>query len=168
MGHFVTEQFVAAPVDRVFRFFATPLNLARISPPAMGARLVGAKLVPPPGADPHENLAGLGSEVTISVRLLPYFPVRAVWMARIVEFEWNRHFLDVQVRGPFEKFEHRHQFEAAERDGGAGTVIRDVISYELLFGRMGRLGGERIAERELKRMFRERHRRTAEALSIAV
>lgn len=167
MGHFVAEQFVAAPVDRAFRFFATPLNLARISPPAMGARLVGAKLLPPPGADPHENLAGRGSEITISVRLLPYFPVRAVWVARVVEFEWNRHFLDVQVRGPFETFEHRHEFQATEQNGRSGTLVRDVIHYELLFGRMGRLGGERLADRELKRMFRERHRRTDEALSIA-
>lgn len=44
---FEAEQWIAAPLPRVFAFFADPHNLPRIMPPRQGATLVTLKLLPP-------------------------------------------------------------------------------------------------------------------------
>ena len=60
--HFVSEQWIAADLDRVFRVFADPRNLPLISPPQGGVRLVSVRLLPPPGVPEGEFLAGPGSD----------------------------------------------------------------------------------------------------------
>ena len=59
-------------------------------PPHTGTDLVRLKLVPPPGI-PTESatitdrapLAGAGSEIVTSFRLVPFLPFRAEWTASI-------------------------------------------------------------------------------------
>jgi ligand-binding SRPBCC domain-containing protein len=97
------EQWVGAPVEQVFLFFANPRNLPRIMPPQSRTELVHLKLVPPPEIGDkfatitdQAPLAGIGSEIVTTFRLLPFLPLRAQWIALITEFEWNHHFADVQ------------------------------------------------------------------------
>lgn len=153
---FQTEQWIRAPLETVFRFFSDPRNLAKISPPSAGARLKAVRLVPP-NADRAEGLAGAGSEIDISIRLLPYVPLRGSWTARIVDFEWLNFFQDEQVRGPFKRFEHRHSFIAEVRDGQQGTVIRDQVEYEIGLGPLGTVADVLIVRRMLNQMFAYRH-----------
>src|SRR5262249_37431423 len=121
------EQWVPVEVGRVFQFFADPNNLPRIMPPETGTTLVALKLVPPlsaPDKQPelsNPDFAGAGSEIVTSFRLVPFLPLRAQWIALITEFEWNHHFADVQKKGPFKRFHHRHEFSAETRDGVNGT-----------------------------------------------
>jgi len=137
-------QWVPVPVERVFLFFANPGNLPRIMPPESGTELLRVKLVPPPGVEieaatvtDQQPLAGAGSEIVTSFRLVPFLPFRRKWTARIVAFEWNRYFEDVQERGPFKSFRHRHELNAEEREGVAGTEVRDLLEYEIGFGMLG-------------------------------
>jgi len=44
------EQWVPAPIEKVFLFFANPTNLPRIMPPETGTELAALRLVPPPTA----------------------------------------------------------------------------------------------------------------------
>jgi len=167
------EQWVAAPLAEVFRFFSDPANLPRIMPPELHARLVAVKLVPPPDAAspeaavPHARpAAGVGSEIVVSVRLFPLLPLRAPWVARITAFERDRHFADVQVKGPFRRWEHRHEFEAAVRDGREGTLVRDVLEYDLGFGFLGRLAQRLFVGRQLRRTFEHRQRTLEKLLAV--
>src|SRR6478672_774600 len=135
------EQWVPVPIERVFLFFANPGNLPRIMPPRTGTELVRPKLVPPPGITEERAtitdrppLAGVGSEIVTSFRLFPFLPFRAQWIALITEFEWNHHFADIQKKGPFKRFRHRHEFSAETRNGASGTTVRDVIEYDPGFG----------------------------------
>src|ERR1700747_820028 len=107
-------------------------------PPATRTELVHLNLVSPPGVPgesatvtPREPLAGARSEIVTSFRILPFVPFRAKWVAQITEFEWNHHFADVQKQGPFKRFQHRHEFALETRHGVDGTVVRDVIEYEI-------------------------------------
>jgi ligand-binding SRPBCC domain-containing protein len=89
------------------------------------------------GGVPPSALAGVGSEIVISFRVHPFLPVRVSWIARITEFEWNHHFVDVQVKGPFPRWHHRHEMQPSMQSGVAGTILRDQIECELGFGGVG-------------------------------
>lgn len=159
------EQWVPVPLERVFLFFANPANLPRIMPPQTGTELVALKLVPPPGiaAEPaaitdNAPLAGAGSEIVTSFRLAPYLPFRAQWIALITEFEWNHHFADVQKKGPFKSFHHRHELSEEARNGVRGTVVRDVIEYDLGFGWLGKLAQRFFVSHQLHETFEYRQK----------
>jgi ligand-binding SRPBCC domain-containing protein len=144
----------------VFLFFANPENLPRIMPPDTGTRLVELKLAPPPGnpldptgASGRNPVAGPGSEIVTSFRLIPFLPFRAQWIALITEFEWNHHFADVQKKGPFKNLHHRHELIPEGRAGVNGTMVRDLIEYEG-FWLAGRAGTKVFRRRQLQRTFR--------------
>ena len=103
-------------------------------------------------------LAGVGSEIVTSFRVLPFLPFRAQWIALITEFEWNHHFADVQEKGPFKSFHHRHELLAEIRNGLNGTVVRDVIDYEVGFGFLGELVQTFFISRQLQQTFAYRQR----------
>ncbi len=160
------EQWVSAPLERVFRFFSDPRNLSVISPPSSGTRLKNLRIVPAslPGVPGSERMAGVGSEITVSFRLLPYFPLRGSWTARIVEFEWLRHFRDVQVLGPFEMFDHTHSYREEVRKGTTGTVIHDRVVYEIGVGPLGVIANVLIVRMLLRQMFNYRQLATKREL----
>jgi ligand-binding SRPBCC domain-containing protein len=167
--HFSTRQWVAFPAEQVFAFFANPLNLPRLMPPELRTRLDKITLVPPPapsGPTPAApgTVAGSGSELWISFTPIPWLPLRQSWRARIVEFVWNSHFIDEQVRGPFRHFRHRHGVTAESREGIAGTVVSDEIACLPGFGFAGQLGLP-LLRRSFERSFQARQRRLPELLA---
>ncbi len=163
--HVEFEQWVPVGIDRVFLFFANPNNLPRIMPPETGTQLIRLKLVPPASAtirsgdvgDRH-RLAGAGSEIVTSFRVLPFLRLRAEWVAAITEFEWNHHFVDTQTRGPLKSFRHRHELSSQTRNNADGTSIRDVIDYEVGFSLLGDLAQKLFIGRHLRRTFAYRQK----------
>lgn len=90
----------------------------------------------------------------------PPFSVR--WVA---EHEMVDHgFIDRQRKGPFSSWEHRHLFEPL---GESHSRLTDSIRYRLPLGWLGRIGGGRLVERKLDRMFRYRHEITERDLARA-
>ncbi len=130
------------PVSReaLFAWHARPGAFTRLTPPWADVRLV--------------SFDGLhdGSRATIRMAAGP-LPI--TWVAEHRNVEAGRGFDDVQVRGPFAAWEHRHRMEA----GGSPSesVMNDAIRFELPFGPLGALG-EPFARRELDRQFAYRHR----------
>ncbi len=148
------EQWVPLPIEQVFLFFVNPENLPRIMPPATATRLVKLDLVVPTGGPAgRPTLAGVGSQIVTSFRVSPYLFTRADWVAEITEFEWYHHFADEQRRGPFRSFRHRHEFGKETRDGVAGTMVRDVIAYEIGFGFLGGLADKLFVRRQMESTF---------------
>lgn len=156
------EDWVPFPVPRVFAFFANPQNLPRIMPAATHTRIEELHLVPPPPpsqdslASPHA--AGVGTVIVTSFRLFPFLPVRARWIARITEFEWNHYFADLQQEGPLKRWHHRHEFLHETRNGDSGTLVRDAIEYEVGFGPLGALANALFIQRQMRRTFAQRQR----------
>ena len=68
--------------------------------------------------------------------------------------EWDPpfRFLDVQLRGPYARWEHRHLF--LEESGG--TRVEDRLVYRLPLGPLGRLAHLVLVGWQLKRTWRER------------
>jgi ligand-binding SRPBCC domain-containing protein len=170
LHHFETEHWLRVPIERVFLFFGNPANLPRIMPPSTGAQLVRLSLVSPPGTQPasatltdQEPIAGVGSEIVVSIRVLPFLPIRMHWVSEITEFEWNHHFADIQKKGPFKSFQHRHELRA-ER---GGTIVRDAIDYDLGFGCLGTLANTLFTRPLLRKMFQYRQEAAERVLTTS-
>ncbi len=133
------------PREEVFPFFADPRNLAVLDPPWLRFVL----LSPPP--DPVEA----GTVFDFRIRGLG-IPLR--WRVLIREYDPPYRFVDVQVRGPYARWEHRHMFRAAE----GGTWLEDRITYRLPLGPLGRLLHRVCVGRQLQAIFAYRRRRLAE------
>jgi ligand-binding SRPBCC domain-containing protein len=171
---FETSQWVPYPVELVFAFFANPTNLPHLMPPKLETRIEDARIEPAPArpvaSDPARRFksvaAGVGSEILISFYPIPWVPKRVSWMGRIVEFAWNSHFCDEQLRGPFVSFKHRHGILAEVRDGVEGTLVSDAIDFELPYGVVGKVGAA-FVRGQLAKSFAHRHKRLPEILAAA-
>ena len=140
---FVKESRIAASPDRVFAFHESPGALRRLAPPWERLELEsGGESIRP------------GSRVVLRTRFGP-IPLR--WVAEHVEYQPPHRFADVQLSGPFARWHHRHEFLD---DGRGGTILRDVVDYELPMGALGRWLGGGLVRSKLARMFEYRHEAT--------
>ncbi|MFZ0319075.1 MAG: SRPBCC family protein [Candidatus Sulfotelmatobacter sp.] len=152
--------WVPFPLPHVFAFFANPDNLPRIMPAAIDTRIDLLQRKPPPSSQEaaSSQAAGIGSVIVTSFRLFSFLPVRAKWIACITEFEWNHHFADVQQKGPFKRWHHRHEFLPEARNGLDGTLVRDVVEYEVGFGPLGAIVNALFVEHRLRATFAARQK----------
>jgi ligand-binding SRPBCC domain-containing protein len=138
--------WVGRPRPDVFAFFADPSTVARVTPPALKIRLVTERPAMAAGAVLDYRLRWLGTPLG--------------WRAYVREFDPPFRFLDVQVRGPYARWEHRHRF--LEADGG--TVVEDRIVYRLPLGAIGRMLHALVVARQLRATWAYRTRRIGELL----
>lgn len=81
-------------------------------------------------------------------------PVATTWVAEHRDCHPGEGFTDVQVKGPFAQWEHRHEF----KDLGEGkSLLRDAIAYRLPMGMLGNVAAGWWVKRKLERTFRYRH-----------
>jgi ligand-binding SRPBCC domain-containing protein len=165
------EQWVPFAIEKVFLFFANPQNLPRIMPPKTATELVALRLVPPQVLSEQQmvpdidQLAGVGSEIVTSFRPVSFIPLRMEWIALITEFEWEHYFADVQKKGPFKRFQHRHEFSAELRNEESGTLVRDRIECDPGFGLFGDLAQRLFIAPGLKQTFEYRQKMLEKLLS---
>ena len=171
--HFETSHWVPFPVELVFAFFANPHNLPPLMPPDLKARIEDMRLKPPPPRPVAPNpalrfqslAAGVGSEILISFTPIKWLP-RVSLTARIVEFEWNSHFVDEMANGPFKSFRHRHEIFSERSNGEEGTRVADAIGFEMPAGLLNALASGRVWK-QMQESFAFRQSRLADVLAIA-
>jgi len=139
--------WLARPRPEVFAFFADPRNLLRLTPPHVGLRL----------RTDHVTLTA-GAVLDFRVRWLGV-PLR--WRSYVREYDPPYRFVDVQVRGPWARWEHRHLF----LEDGGGTWMEDRVTYRLPLGPLGRLAHGVLVERQLRALWAYRQARLAELLA---
>lgn len=133
----ILEREIELPLGReeVFRFFSDAANLAVITPPELQFRIVTPL--------PVEMRKG----ALIDYRLGLFF-VRFGWRTEIVDWNPPASFTDVQLKGPYRKWVHTHEFTST----ATGTLMRDRVDYELPFRPFGNLALP-IVKLQLKRIF---------------
>lgn len=142
------EQIVPIPRDRAFSFFADPHNLVLLTPEFVNLRFI---------KDPPKIVTP-GLLMDYRVRLYG-LPLR--WQSRIESVDPPREFLDIQTKGPYSYWHHRHTFEDA---GSGATVIRDQVDYGLPLGPLGSIAYYLFVERSLREIFDFRERKLAELI----
>jgi ligand-binding SRPBCC domain-containing protein len=144
---FIRRVRIDAPAGEVFRWHTEPGALRSLIPPWERVEVA------------EEGAIEDGAEVRLIIRLGPIF---VPWIARIEDCVPGRGFRDVQVRGPFARWEHEHRMEPA---GPGACWLEDRIQYELPLGILGRWFGGWLVRSRLTRMFDYRHRVTVEAFA---
>lgn len=130
------EQVIARPIDEVFQFFADAQNLETLTPSWLNFQI----LTPLP-IQMHS-----GSIIQYSLRL---HGVPVHWTTAITDWRPPFEFVDVQLRGPYVMWHHRHRFESI----GEQTRMIDEIHYLLPYGWFGRLAHAAFVARDLNAIF---------------
>lgn len=93
---------------------------------------------------------GLGEQVTWRAK---HFGIPLRMTSEISELMEPSGFTDQQVRGPFKKFHHVHEFHAAD----AGTIMVDRIQFEAPLGPLGWLAERLVLSWYMPRLIRVRN-----------
>jgi ligand-binding SRPBCC domain-containing protein len=141
--------WLARSRPEVFAFFADPRNLVQLMPPSLRLRIV----------TPTTTLA---AGVVLDLRVA-WLGIPVPWRVYIREYDPPYRFVDVQVRGPWARWENRHLF--LEEDGG--TWVEDRLTYRPPLGPLGRLAHSLALERQLRALWAYRQRRLGELLAPA-
>jgi len=144
---FTAQTRIDAPAEVVFRWHAEPGALERLTPPWEQVEVERRS----PGI--HDGDRGV-----LRVRLGPF---RVRWVFEHRDYVEGRQFRDVQITGPFRRWDHTHRFTP---EGSGACLLEDSIIYELPFGTVGKILAGWYMRRKLARLFRYRHRITAEAM----
>lgn len=89
-------------------------------------------------------------------------PLGFRWLAEHDTYEPPHKFRDIQLSGPFAKWEHTHRFAA---EGPVQSCLEDKIDYRLPGGWLGRLVGRKLIQQRIARMFAYRHTTTIDDLA---
>ncbi|MCA8980704.1 MAG: TIGR01777 family protein [Planctomycetes bacterium] len=143
------ERTLDCPVsaDELFAWHARPGAFQRLLPPWEKVRLIG------PTAEIER---GERQELEMAIG-----PFSKRWVAEIKEVEPGAGFRDVQLSGPFAKWEHHHGMEAR---GDGASRLRDTVEYAIPAGGLGRAVAGGYVGKEIDRLFAYRHRITARDL----
>ncbi|MBA3689020.1 MAG: NAD(P)H-binding protein [Chloroflexi bacterium] len=135
------EMLVDRPIDEVFAFFAKPENLGRITPSSLGFELLSTD-------------TRLREGLEIDYRVRPLLGIPLSWRSVIAQYDPPRGFRDIQVKGPYRSWDHRHSFVAE----GDRTRVIDDVEYSLPLGPLGLLAYAAVVRGQLEEIFRHRTR----------
>lgn len=133
------ERIQAAPISAqaCWEFFSDPRNLATITPPALGYRLLESRYEP--------IFPGQLLECQVS----PLWGIPLRWITEITHVVPPALFVDEQRFGPYRFWHHTHRFRPIDQ----GTEIVDTVCYMLPFGPIGSLMNRFLVAKQLKAIF---------------
>lgn len=134
-----TEVILSKPVSEVFPFFADAKNLERITPPWLHFRIL----------DQSTPEIGEGTIFNYKLRIRGV-PIH--WRSKITKWKDNDRFMDMQLKGPYSKWEHLHTFEEHPN----GTLMRDIVHYKVPLGIVGDFVAGWYVKRDVEKIFEYR------------
>ena len=113
--HYLTcRQWLPKKIDEIWPFFADARNLEKLTPPWLKFKIVDGE----PEAISQDSCFQYGLK-------LHGIPIR--WHSKIKAWIPNEQFTDIQTKGPYQLWNHRHLFHPL----GHGTLIEDRVEYGL-------------------------------------
>lgn len=130
-------------IDKAWKFFSSPYNLARITPKEMKF-LVLSDL-------PDEHIY---EGMVIDYKVSPLLGIPMRWRTRITQVNERNSFTDLQEKGPYKLWNHFHEFIPNEQ----GVLIKDTVDYELPMGLLGKIAHTLMVQKKLQHIFDYRYR----------
>ena len=137
---FIRRVHIAAPASVVFGWHARPGAFERLTPPWESVEII-------------ERSGGIedGARTVLRMAIGPF---SQRWIAEHRDYKAGVQFRDVQISGPFARWEHMHRIEP---EGSDSCVLEDQIEYALPAGALGRFLGRAFTEKKLEGLFAYRH-----------
>lgn len=139
---FLKQTKIQVSSDQLYHWHELPGAFHRLCPPWQSIKVDRAS-------------DGLKEGEEVHLRLCKG-PFCQKWIARLKDCHPGEGFTDVQERGPFKKWIHRHRFLKKDQ----GCVLEDEIEYEVPGGTLGRLFLGSKVRSELEGTFFYRHQVT--------
>ena len=135
------EQVLKSDLDTIWDFVSSPKNLPRITPTYMNFNITSKEL-------PKKMYPGM----LISYTVTPVLGIQISWLTEITQVTDKRYFVDEQRYGPYAMWHHQHFIEP-HKDG---VLMKDIVTYKLPLGILGRLAHWLFVKRQLSSIFNYR------------
>ena len=137
MGKLFRKTLLKTDAASCWDFFSSPANLSKITPSEMSFVIKDYD-----GKKMYE-----GQRISYTVKPLLGIPLS--WLTEIRSVKDKSEFVDVQLRGPYKIWHHRHIFKEVE----GGIEMIDMVHYKLPFGLLGKLMEKLIVKGKVERIF---------------
>lgn len=141
------EQLVHGTLDEVWDFISSPKNLKEITPDYMGFE-IKTPLV-------DKMYPGL----MIGYYVKPILGIPMSWLTEITHVKDRSYFVDEQRVGPYKLWHHEHLLEEV---GEGKVLMKDIISYQLPFGIVGKIAHAVFVRKQLESIFAYRWKKVEE------
>ena len=129
-------QWISRSMEEAFNFFQNEKNLEKITPPSLNFRVL------------KKTTDRIEKGTLIDYKLkINGIPIK--WRTLITAWNPPYSFSDQQLRGPYNKWDHTHNFTPL----GAGTLMEDRVIYKLPLGLIGRIFGMWYVKRNVNKIF---------------
>lgn len=143
---FTKETAILASPEKVFAFHEQENALKLLLPPWETVEVIQAA-----------KISQVGSRAIVETTVLG--PIKTRWIAEHTRYEPPRFFEDIQIKGPFRSWRHRHII----KPDANGAILRDEIEYEPPLGPLGKIFAPLLVEPRLRKLFDYRHEVTKRA-----
>ncbi len=137
-----TELFFTQNVEELWEFISDPSNLSNITPADMALHVLSDQT--------GEMYPGMIIEYSVR----PLLGIKTKWVTEITQVEEGKYFVDEQRIGPYKMWHHEHRLEP--KDGG--VIMKDIVSYQLPYGILGRIAHALFIKKKLSNVFAYRER----------
>lgn len=149
MPVFIHRSAFPVSSDTLFAYHKRPGAFERLNPPWQPVKVMRAE-------------GGIRDGATVSIRVPILGPLGFTWHLAHQNYIEGKQFQDVQVRGPFARWQHTHTISPH----GTGSELVDQIEYQLPGGSAGDVVAKLYFQSELKKLFVYRHAVTANDLAV--
>ena len=133
--------YVPTSLEQVFAFFNRPENLEKLTPPSLSFNIL----------TPQPLVMHNGAVFDYQIGLMGV-PMR--WTSVITNYEPPHQFVDIQLRGPYTFWHHKHSFVSK----GDGVEVIDEVHYDIGFSVLGKLMHGLMIQRQLDTIFSYREK----------
>ncbi len=146
--HILRTQKIPAPLQQVWDFFSSPGNLAHITPPSLGFKVLS-----------HFRDEKIYAGQIIEYTVRPLLGIPLYWMTEITHVTHLEYFADEQRVGPYKMWHHQHHFKEIP----GGVEMTDIVHYRLPMGILS-APALPLVRKKLEEIFAFRLARTASVL----
>lgn len=149
------ESEIAAPVEALWAYHASPSALINLTPPERKLRALAPEV---PGGQASEGPTPL-IDGALHILEFKLGPLTSMWRARISDVRRPDGFVDTAEQSPFRRWIHRHSFVPTEE----GCKLIDEVEFELPLAPLSNVALPFVM-RDLRKLFAFRHEVTRKAL----
>jgi len=132
-----TEQFLPIHIQTAWDFFSSPDNLSLLTPKDMDFTVL------------TELNSHIYNNMIIDYTVSPLLNIPLKWKTKILDVDDKVEFTDIQLKGPFKKWKHVHQFVQIDE----GVLVKDIVQYQLPFGIIGQFVHSLVVKKRIEDIF---------------